>query len=448
MDIKKYLGIIDRSRLLCNTTEELKHLVEFEVSKNGLFRIGGKSMFIKESVFRQLSHIVFDRYNGLNLQEVLDSYIEADKYLDNLGSLAKNPLMAKYLIGYFYEGQAMPEPYKIYLEGKIKERHAYLLIPMLSKALPRIKEKGGDATDIRQAYVATLDLIINSLGLTDALPMEKLPSIEKMENVIRNSPNQMNRIHLISMVKEIFTEYRGLCNHSNLVEVSRNIYRHMVFPDIKGFWTAKDSTSPFWLFEPIHNGYNLYECIPDNSKKVLNTTKYFAQFFESGNFREATIIHPEAAKYIFERKPVPNYLYSYLTYKIHGDSIEFTPRSGMDCHVNLRKLHKRPKEDWTYFMNIINNYKEQEAFPEYKFQICLSAIKEDYLFVKNPDGGYYKIPITLDSSLKHVRITDNIGITQASGKTYLAFGDEYNLIYDISTPEKLEELGITIVSEI
>ena len=120
----------------------------------------------------------------------------------------------------------------------------------------------------------------------------------------------------------------------------------------------------------------------------------------------------------------------------------------MDCHVNLRKLHKRPKEDWTYFMNIINNYKEQEAFPEYKFQICLSAIKEDYLFVKNPDGGYYKIPITLDSSLKHVRITDNIGITQASGKTYLAFGDEYNLIYDISTPEKLEELGITIVSEI
>ena len=89
-----------------------------------------------------------------------------------------------------------------------------------------------------------------------------------------------------------------------------------------------------------------------------------------------------------------------------------------------------------------------EAFPEYKFQICLSAITEDYLFVKNPDGGYYKIPITLDSCLKQVSITDNIGITQASGKTYLAFGDEYNLIYDISTPEKLEELGITIVSEI
>ena len=162
------------------------------------------------------------------------------------------------------------------------------------------------------------------------------------------------------------------------------------------------------------------------------------------------IIHPEAVKYIYENQPVPNHLFSYFIYNIRdeGNCIEFTPQSDRLSHVNLKKLYKRPKEKLDYFLYFINNYTEQEAFPDYKFQICLSAITEDYLYVKNLNGGYYKIPVTLDKCLKLVQMTDSVGITQNEGKTYLAFGDQYNLIYDISTPDKLKALGITVVDHI
>ena len=48
-----YLRLIERTRLLKNTTEELEQLVGFSVgSGNCLARKGGKSLFIKDAIFR------------------------------------------------------------------------------------------------------------------------------------------------------------------------------------------------------------------------------------------------------------------------------------------------------------------------------------------------------------------------------------------------------------
>lgn len=450
MDIKEYLNIIDRSRLLYNSSDELSKVVKFKVIKNGLARIGGQSEFMKKAVLSMLSRIARRQCDGLNLEEVVEAYVEADDFIDKYSSQIKKRDVVGNLIDYFYLGTPLPEGCESFSRGKISRKHVPLLILLFSKALPRIKEKGGDVTDIRQAYEQTLDLISNSLHFKDIPPMETLPSMEMMKDIIRNHPEKMCRIHLISMVNYILTEFQGLCSHENRVEIGKLIYRQLADLNIKGIWTAKDTTSPFWLFDKIHTGYNLYKCIPDSANKILHTTKYFAQFFDNGSLRKAVIIHPEAVKYMYENLPVPNHLFSYFIYNIRdeGNCIEFTPQSDCLSHVNLKKLYKRPKEERDYFLNFINNYTEQEAFPDYKFQICLSAITEDYLYVKNPDGGYYKIPVTLDKCLKLVQMTDSVGITQNEGKTYLAFGDQYNLLYDISTPDKLKALGITVVDHI
>ena len=53
-----YLRMIERTRLLRNTTEELERLVGFSVgSGNGLARKGGKSLFMKDAILRELAHI-------------------------------------------------------------------------------------------------------------------------------------------------------------------------------------------------------------------------------------------------------------------------------------------------------------------------------------------------------------------------------------------------------
>lgn len=66
-----YLRMIERTRLMRNTTEELERLVGFSVgSGNGLARKGGKSLFMKDAIFRELAHIA-KQQTDLDLQEVL-----------------------------------------------------------------------------------------------------------------------------------------------------------------------------------------------------------------------------------------------------------------------------------------------------------------------------------------------------------------------------------------
>lgn len=80
-----YLRMIERTRLLRNTTEELERLVGFSVgSGNGLARKGGKSLFMKDAILRELAHIA-KQETDLDLQEVLDAYIGADRICERMG---------------------------------------------------------------------------------------------------------------------------------------------------------------------------------------------------------------------------------------------------------------------------------------------------------------------------------------------------------------------------
>ena len=102
-EVCNYLHTIERTRLLRNTLKELELLVGFSVSNgNGLTRKGGKSLFVKDAIFRELAHIA-NKETGLNLQDVIDTYIETDRMLDRLGKIKDAPQTCKHLIWYFYE---------------------------------------------------------------------------------------------------------------------------------------------------------------------------------------------------------------------------------------------------------------------------------------------------------------------------------------------------------
>ena len=186
---KQYLSFIQRTRLLCNTTKELGDLVDYNLnSGNGLSRMGGESLFLKKAIFSQLANIVSKQYDGLNLEEVVEAYVEADDFIDKYSSQIKKSDVVGNLIDYFYLGTPLPKGCELF-RGKISRKHVPLLILLFSKALPRIKEKGGDVTDIRQAYEQTLDLISNSLHFKDIPPMETLPSMEMMKDIRTQSVN-------------------------------------------------------------------------------------------------------------------------------------------------------------------------------------------------------------------------------------------------------------------
>jgi hypothetical protein len=57
------------------------------------------------------------------------------------------------------------------------------------------------------------------------------------------------------------------------------------------------------------------------------------------------------------------------------------------------------------------------------------------------------VPKNLNECLESITINDDAGIIQFENKTYLAF-DTCNLYYDVSTPQKLADLGIEIVDSI
>ena len=81
MSIVNYLRIIERTRLLYNSSTELGAAVGFSVeSGNGLARKGGKSEFMKDAIFRELVYQTEQR-TSLNLENVLNAYIEVDQLM-------------------------------------------------------------------------------------------------------------------------------------------------------------------------------------------------------------------------------------------------------------------------------------------------------------------------------------------------------------------------------
>ena len=454
-----YLRMIERTRLLRNTTEELERLVGFSVgSGNGLARKGGKSLFIKDAIFRELAHIAKPD-TDLDLQEVLDAYIGADHICERIGNAANPALFCQHLVWYFYaDAEAADDIAPII--NKVEAEQLPILVLLMLKLLPRLSAKGGDVRDIRQDYRRLFCWLSETVNKD--IMMQKLPLLTQLEDEIRHRPDIMCRIHLISVANQILNSFGALSTRERISISNKELLENQFDPEVDGIWTENEFSTVFWRFEGIANGYHLYRYQTDTTRKSLTFTKFFMKFFHLENDIMALVIHPQAIHYLVSGKKMPNNLFAYLDCHIQVDSegnsdsfITFSPQSADGQWFALKQLRRSEKEE--FFQNLLDDERyektDSHANDDYDFTISLAAITSDYIYISKDETTYYKIPKSLNGLLEEVGFNSNAGVmsfkNSADGEpaTYIAF-DDFNLYYNISTLELMTEHQIEVVDSI
>ena len=454
-----YLRMIERTRLLRNTTEELERLVGFSVgSGNGLARKGGKSLFMKDAIFRELAHIA-KQETDLDLQEVLDAYIGADRIRERMGNVANPALFCQHLVWHFYSDAEATDDIAPIID-KVEAEQLPILVLLVLKLLPRLSAKGGDVRDIRQDYHRLFSWLSETVN--KGIMMQKLPLLTQLEDEIRHDPDIMCRLHLISTANQILNSFGALSTRERISISNKELLENQFDPEVDGIWTENEFSTVFWRFEGIANGYHLYRYQADCSRKSLVFTKYFMKFFHLGNDIMVLVIHPYAIRYIVSGKKIPNNLFAYLDCHIKADCegnsdavITFIPQSADGQWFTLRQLRRSEKED--FFQSLLDSGQyektDSHARDDYDFTISLAAITSDHIYISKDETTYYKIPKSLNGLLEEVGFNSNAGVMSfkdtADGEpaTYIAF-DDFNLYYDISTKELMAEHQIEVVDSI
>ena len=454
-----YLRMIERTRLLKNTIEELQQLVGFSVgSGNGLARKGGKSLFMKDAIFRELAHIVRQQ-TGLDLQEVLDAYIGADRICERMGNVADPELFCQHLIWHFYADNAVTDDIATII-NKVEAEQLPILVLLILKLLPRLSAKGGDVRNILQDYRRLFCWL--SATVNKDILIQKLPLLTQIEDEIRHDPDSMCRIHLISIANQILNSFGTLSTRERISISNKELLENQFAPEVDGIWTENEFSTVFWQFESIANGYHLYRWQFDSARKSLMFTKYFMKFFHWADGTMALVTHPHAIHYLVSGKPMPNNLFAYLDCQIQVDdnsnqvcAISFNTQSADGQWFTLRQLRRSEKEE--FFRRLLDDERYEKtnshASDDYEFTLSLAAITGDHLYISKDETTYYKVPKSLNNLLEEVGFNSNAGVmsfkntSDGEPATYIVF-DDFNLYYDISTLELMAEHQIEVVDSI
>ena len=454
-----YLRMIERTRLLKNTTEELEQLVGFSVgSGNSLARKGGKSLFIKDAIFRELAHIV-KLQTGLELQEVLDAYIGADRIYERMRNVVDPSLFCQHLVWYFYADAEVTDDIAGIID-KVETEQLPILVLLVLKLLPHLSAKGGDVKDIDQDYRSLFGWLFETVNMN--IMMQKLPLLTQIEDEVKRSPNIMCRIHLINTAYQILNSYGALSTRERISMSNRELLENQFAPEVDGIWTENELSTVFWQFESIANGYHLYRYQVESTPKTLMFTKYFIKFFHWGNDIMALVIHPHAIHYLVSGKSMPNNLFAYLDCRIESYdknnqicAISFSRQSADGQWFDLKQLRRSEKE--VFFQNLLDDERyekiDSHANDNYDFSISLAAITNDHIYFYKDETTYYKVPKSLNGLLEEVGFNSNAGVmsfknaSDGEHTTYIAF-DDYNLYYNISTLQLMAEHQIEVVDNI
>ncbi len=328
-----YLRIIERTRLLYNSTEELAEKVGFSLnSGNGLVRMGGKSAFIKKGIFRELAYEVRES-TGLDLQEVIELYIQADVFLDKLGKKQKPEVVCHQLISCFY-GDAETVEAAARINDKLEARHVPLLVLLLLGILPRISSKKGDVENIGDDYHKVFQLMRETV--CNNIPVKVLPALMQMEEIARKHPENMRRIDLISTVNTILNAYGSMSTRIRLIMSNMDMMENSEYPPIEGIWTEDDASTVFWQFEQITNGFFLYHWILNKEKHELRYKRYFIRFIREEEGVWAAVLDPRNIASVISGKPTPNEYIAYLDFEWSDNEMSFDPLNESSKWFRLR----------------------------------------------------------------------------------------------------------------
>lgn len=453
----RYLRLIQRTRLLKNTTDELAHLVGFSInSGNGLARMGGRSYFIKDAIFRELAHIVSEK-TELDLQDVLDTYADADRIYERLGKVADPNTFCQHLIWHFY-GDAEATEDITAIADQLETKQLPILILLLLKALPQPNAKGGDVKDIVSDYQHVLKLLSETVNRN--IMMQKLPLLTQVEDDVKKNAKDMCRIHLLSITNKILNSYGSLSTRQRISLSNKELLETQFHPEMEGIWVENELSTVFWQFNSIANGHHLCQYQLDSNRRVLTFTKYFVKFFIMENYLMMLVIHPHAIRYLISGRALPNNLFAYLECEMKIEShptdiISLTPLSEDGRWFTLRQLRRSKNEE--FFKKLLYNglYEKinKHVSDDYDFNISLAAITEEFVYINKDDSTYYKVPKSLNELLLNVEFDNTVGVLLFRNNqntqlhSYVVF-DDFNLYYNVSTPELMAEHHIEIVNSI
>ncbi len=443
--LEHWLKLIDRTRLFCNTADELERLVGFSVSnRNSLSRKGGKSLFMKEAIFHQLGYICNEQ-TGLDLQTIVDSYEDVDNFIERYSiRLRSETLLPQIIDCFFGSGQLSDE--LDFIGKRLEDKHIAILLLMLTGSLPRLSAKNGDVANIdadyRQTFALLRDLCID-------LPLQELPAIAMMEEEIRRNPKKKSRLYLIYVTNQILSAYSAISTQNRLSFTNRELLYKRVTPDISGIWTENDSFTSFWYFEEVTNGYSMYRYELKDDHRELRYTKFFISFYQQSDDIEAVIVHPKAIRAMLANQPIPTALLSYQKFRIDTNAMTFATEGERKEWFGVNRLIRSAHEK--FFKSLLDNSDKtrvnQYAAYDYDFSMLLAAITNEHIYIKHDEGSYYKIPKSLNDVLYDVQFGDSVGLITFASETYVAFDDK-NLYYDVSSEEKMAKHGILLVTSI
>ncbi len=443
VQVERWLRLIERTRLLCNTAEELGQLVGFSVNnRNSLARKGGNSLFMKEAIFHQLAHICQEEAD-LDLQTVVEAYEEVDRFVDKYEVLLRDKTVLPQIVELLY-GCGETEDDLSFVSEQLEVKHGPILVLMLLGCLPRLSAKNGDVQDIMADFQRTFDFLHQ---VCHATLFQTIPVLTMIEGRVADDPTCRSRLHLIEAVSNVLNAYGIMSTRQRLSIFTRDFLENQYFPDIEGIWTEDDNQTAFWFFERISNGFFMYHYTLKDS--LLYYTKYFASFYGEDEEPLAVVGHPKLIRYIVQGKPIPKNISAYLFFEQDDDELRFISRGKDSDWLGLEHL-KRSKHAKFYQSLLDDECREhinEYAQDDYEMTAQLVAITEDAIYLSNGEQAFYRVPKSLNEVLEDIHFGDNVGVLTFADATYLAFDDK-SLYYDVTTTDKMKEYGIELVDSI
>lgn len=337
IQVERWLRLIERTRLFCNTADELGKMVGFSVTnRNSLARKGGNSLFMKEAIFHQLCHICGEQ-TGMDLQEIVEAYEHVDDFIDRYAKLLRNERVLSQTVDVFYGSGDVPDDLA-FVKKRLEEKHIPILFLMLTGGLPRLSAKNGDVQNIQEDFRRTFTLL---RGLCKNFFMQELPAISMMESEVRANPEKRNRLHLIYATSFILNAYGTVSTKERLSLANREMLQRRIELDVEGIWTEDDLSTSFWYFEEVSNGYYLYHYKLRNKQRDLAYTRYFIMFYwNDDDSIGAVVVHPRAIRYMVSGQPVPTMLFAYQHCQPSQDELIFSPQNDGNDWFSVRCLKR------------------------------------------------------------------------------------------------------------
>lgn len=460
---EEYLRIIERTRLLYNTSAELGEVVGFSIeSGNGLARKGGRSAFMKDAVLRELIHMTEERTN-LNLERVLEAYVDSDRMIQKYRHTLRGKDVCGKIVRHFYAEAPVDETLQA-LIAEMERRHVPILILMLMGILPPLAAKGGDVKgideDYRRVFSQLRSIVCSNINF------RTLPTLTEMEVWANRNPEALCRIDLIDCVYLILEAYGAISTPEHLSKTNVDVLSQQFLPELDGIWTEDEASTVFWKFKAFDNGHNLCRYVLNSERREVTFMEFHIRFFsEEGGGIHAVVMHPHLIQCIVHQTPIPNDYFATLDLttdeegavdRLGTSTLYFKPKTSDSHWFHLQSLKRSKREH--FFQSILEDesYKKINAYPEdeYTFTLCLAAITEDALYIWQDEGSYLRVPKSLNPQFSDVRFGENIGLIrlhQGRGRqketVFLSF-DDRRLYYEVTTAKQRQELGIEVVERI